>query len=359
MPPVLSRTIIRSSPRTTSGYSVEASTSGSSTMAGRKLANRSSSLRRRRMASSGRSWKPSFSHFGPPTEPNRMASASRAFCMVSSVIGVPRASIAAPPTRSSDMSNVTMRRRSSQSMMRRTSRITSGPMPSPGRISSLLLAGIGSVPSCQSRRGRRNPWLALPPRCLVGVDLRRVLQRLADVVETVQQQVLAERVDIEVDFLAVRPHHHLARQIDGEAGVAAELGVVDQLVADRPRQPDRQDAVLEAVVVEDVGEVRRDDAADAEIQQRPRRVLTRAAAAEVLVRDDDLRLAVWLLVEHEIGAFVAVVVVAQRVEQVHAEAGTLDGLEEAGGYDLVGVDVLHRHRRGDGGQRDELVHRIP
>ena len=71
-----------------------------------------------------------------------MASASFAFCSVSSLIGVPRASIEAPPTRSSEMSNETMRRRAIQSMMRRTSRITSGPMPSPGRISSVLLAGI-------------------------------------------------------------------------------------------------------------------------------------------------------------------------------------------------------------------------
>jgi len=36
----------------------------------------------------------------------------------------------------------TIRLRSIQSMTRRTSRITSGPMPSPGRISSVLLAGI-------------------------------------------------------------------------------------------------------------------------------------------------------------------------------------------------------------------------
>ena len=36
-----------------------------------------------------------------------------------------------------------MRRRSIQSITRRTSRITSGPMPSPGSISSFLLAGIG------------------------------------------------------------------------------------------------------------------------------------------------------------------------------------------------------------------------
>ena len=119
-----------------------------------------------------------------------------------------------------------------------------------------------------------------------------MLQRLADVVQPVQQRVLAERVDVEVDFLAVRPDHHLALEIDGDARVAAEFRIVDQRIADRARQADRQQAVLEAVVVEDVAERWRDDAADAEIGQRPRSVLARRAAAEVLVRDDDLRVAV-------------------------------------------------------------------
>ena len=46
--------------------------------------------------------------------------------------------------------------------------------------------------------------------------------------------------------------------------------------------------------------------------------------------------------------------IAQRIEQVHAKAGALDGFEEARRDDLVGVDVLHRHRRGDAGQRGEF-----
>ncbi len=66
--------------------------------------------------------------------------------------------------------------------------------------------------------------------------------------------MLAERVDVEVDLVAVRAHHDLALQVDGEARVAAHLGVLDQFVADLARQADRQQAVLEAVVVEDVAE---------------------------------------------------------------------------------------------------------
>src|SRR5580700_2572583 len=291
MPPVLSRTIIRSSPRITSAFSVEASTSGSSTMAGRKLANRSSSLRSRRMEISGRLSNPNASHFGPPTEPNRMASASRALAIVSSVIGTPRASSEAPPTRSSDSSKVTMRRRSIQSSTRRTSRITSGPIPSPGRTSSFLLAGMARFPfgGRSGALGARHPGLRLAPRGLETVDPRAVLQRLADVVQPVEQRVFSERIDIEVDFLAVRPDDDLAGKVDGDPRVAAELGIVDKLVAHRARQADRQDAILGTVVVEDVAEARSDHATDAEVQQRPRRVLARRPAAEILVRDDDLR----------------------------------------------------------------------
>jgi hypothetical protein len=45
------------------------------------------------------------------------------------------------------------------------------------------------------------------------------------------------------------------------------------------------------------------------------------------------------LVEHEIGVLVAVVVIAHLVEQVLAEAGALDGLQELLGDDHVGVDI--------------------
>src|SRR6185437_5569124 len=176
---------------------------------------------------------------------------------------------------------------------------------------------------------------------------------LANIVQAVQQKVLAERIDFKRNLLPARSNDNLALQIDRYAGVAAELGVLDQGVADLARQADRQDAVLEAVVEENIGEVRRDDAANAEIQQRPGGVLARRAATKVLVRDNDLRLAVRLLVQNEIGVFRTVLVEAQRVEQMDPEAGALDGLEEARRDDLVGVDVLHRHRRSDGGQGGE------
>ena len=136
-PLVSSRMIMMSRPLTISGLSDEASTSASNTLAGRRLAKRSISLRRRSRPRSGFLLKSAVSHFGPPTEPNSTASASRAFFMASSLSGTPCLSRAAPPTRSSLMSKPIARFLPIQAMILRTSFITSGPIPSPGSTSRL------------------------------------------------------------------------------------------------------------------------------------------------------------------------------------------------------------------------------
>src|ERR1019366_4159934 len=118
--------------------------------------------------------------------------------------------------------------------------------------------------------------------------------------------MLAKWVDFEVNFLAVRPYDDLTLQVHRDARVATEFAVVNQLLANRARQADRQDAVLEAVVEEDVSEIRCDDAANAEIEQSPGCMLARGAAAEILVGDDDLGFTIRLLVQHEVGVFRAV-----------------------------------------------------
>src|SRR5262249_60294527 len=111
----------------------------------------------------------------------------------------------------------------------------------------------------------------------------------ADVVEAFHQAALAERVDVELDDAAVRSSDPLCCKVYSDGGVGTARGVVDQLVDFLLRQGDRQNAVLEPVVVEDVGEGRADDAAEAEIEQRPGRVLAAGAASEILPRDLSLR----------------------------------------------------------------------
>ena len=165
-----------------------------------------------------------------------------------------------------------------------------------------------------------------------------------------------ELVEVELHRAAVRPADFLGFEVDGERGVGAARGVVHQLFQIFRADDDRQDAVLEAVVVEDVGEAGRDDAADAEIEQRPGRMLAARAAAEIVAGDEDLRLAVGRLVEHEIRVLRAVVVVAHLGEKPGAEAGALDRLQIILGDDHVGVDIDDRQGRGDAGELGELVH---
>src|SRR5690606_20588818 len=80
------------------------------------------------------------------------------------------------------------------------------------------------------------------------------------------------------------------------------------------------------------------------------------AAPEVLAHDQDLRVPVWLLVQDEVRALRAVLVVADVVEQVLAEAGALDRLQEARGDDAVGIDVTSRHRSRNAGDLSKLFH---
>mmetsp|Transcript_32545 Transcript_32545/g.80233 ORF Transcript_32545/g.80233 Transcript_32545/m.80233 type:complete len:833 (+) Transcript_32545:138-2636(+) len=177
---------------------------------------------------------------------------------------------------------------------------------------------------------------------LEGGDLVTLLQGQPDVVQAVDQAVLAELVHLERDGASVRALDDLVGQVHLQ--LAACAGVAHQLAHLRLRQYDGQHAVLEAVVEEDVGEGRADHAADAEVVDGPRRVLARRPAPEVGTRDEDLGLAVARLVQHKLRALLAVLVEAHLVEGAHSQPGALDGLEELLGDDHVCVDVLQVHR---------------
>ena len=75
---------------------------------------------------------------------------------------------------------------------------------------------------------------------------------------------------------------------------------MEQMVDAQFGQHDRQQAIFEAVVVENIGERRRDDGAKTVIRQRPGRVLAAGAAAEVLARKQYARTLVARLIEHEV-----------------------------------------------------------
>jgi hypothetical protein len=106
-----------------------------------------------------------------------------------------------------------------------------------------------------------------------------------------------------------------------------------------------------------VGERGSDDGTDTEVEKGPRSVLTRRTATEVAAgNDEDLGLAVSGLVEDEVGVLRAVRFVAEGGEDRDTETGTLDGLQEAGGDDQVGVDVGALEGSSDAGNDLELGH---
>src|ERR1700733_12750617 len=169
--------------------------------------------------------------------------------------------------------------------------------------------------------------------------------------------MLAERIDLEFHGAAVGATDFLVGQIDRQGRVRAALGIVEQFVEVFLGNTDRQHAVLEAVIVEDVAKRGRDDAADAEIEQRPRRMLAARTAAEIVAGNQHLGVAVARLVEDEIGILAAVVVVALLREQSLAKAGALDGLQILLRDDHVGIYIDDLQRRRDAFQRGELFHR--
>src|SRR6266571_1220777 len=192
---------------------------------------------------------------------------------------------------------------------------------------------------------------------LIGVDRGLLLHGEADVVETVHQAVLAVRVDLEFHGAAVGPANFLLAEIDAQRRIGAAFGIVEQFVEVVLGDADRQNAVLEAVVVEDIAKRGRDHATDAEIQQRPRRVFAARTTAEIIARDQNFGVAVGRLVEDEIRILAAVILVALFREQPLAKAGALDGFEILLGDDHVGIDIDDLQRRRDALQRGELVHR--
>src|SRR2546425_12972540 len=105
----------------------------------------------------------------------------------------------------------------------------SGPMPSPGRTATFIL----EIPGVS----RFAPRLEL-------ADLVRVAQREADLVEAVQQAVLAERIDREAhDQRTVGAGNALLLEVDEQPKAGECGGFVEQAIDLGLRQGDREEAI--------------------------------------------------------------------------------------------------------------------
>ena len=189
-----------------------------------------------------------------------------------------------------------------------------------------------------------------------------------NVVVAVEQALLAKRLDVEaIRVLTIGRVHRLRFEIDRQLESRKRVRRMEQPVDLFFAKSDRKETVLEAIVVEDVGERRRDQRAKAVIQKRPRRVLARAATAEIPARKKDRRALIARLIQHEIGiaptfgrvlSGLAVVQITPFVEQVRTEARPLDRLQKLLRDDRVRVDVGAIERRNDSGVNSKRFHRV-
>ena len=132
---------------------------------------------------------------------------------------------------------------------------------------------------CAGRSGR-----------LHGVRCRERVEEVPELVDPVDEALLGEGVDLEARRRRAVERHGLRRQVDRRCARSRRRARASTRRAwNAGVDRDRQEAVLERVLLEDVGERRRDDGAKTPADERPGRVLARRAAAEVRARDEDLR----------------------------------------------------------------------
>ena len=131
-----------SKPDTISGFKLDASANCGNKIAGRRLPNRFKLERKPNKPFSGRMAISKASHLGPPTAPNKIASAALAAVKVASGRGPPVASMALPPTNARLMLRPKSNLWSTACSTFSASATISGPIPSPGKTNTLCVMSL-------------------------------------------------------------------------------------------------------------------------------------------------------------------------------------------------------------------------
>lgn len=204
----------------------------------------------------------------------------------------------------------------------------------------------------------KQPGGLLLPLLLVGFDLVAVAQRPADVVQALEQGLLSEVVDVEVEGAPGRCGDGLGGEVYVQGIALAGFNFVEEFAHGGAVERDGQDAVVETVVVKDIGEAGRDEAAEAVVANGPGCVLAGGAAAEVVFGQQNGGSLVARLVEDEIRVELrsGVIYVAPVGKEVILKTTALRRLEEARGGNLVGIDVQAVKRGHQARQRRKSFH---
>src|SRR6476661_2300528 len=119
---------------------------------------------------------------------------------------------------------------------------------------------------------------------LERLDLCPEAERVLDLVDAVEKHVSAHPVDVEMVSVAVGREERLFLEVDDDAGAWPFLDRREELARHLLWKDHRQEAVLEAIAVENVTEASGDDGTDAMVVKGIDRRLARRAAAEIAAR---------------------------------------------------------------------------
>src|SRR5580698_2383274 len=184
-------------------------------------------------------------------------------------------------------------------------------------------------------------------------------QGVVELVETIDQAIFGERVDLKDVLRAVWQRYGLLFEVDLDRQIRRFGDARQQIGHDRLRQADRQKTVLDAVAVENVAKTRRYHNFNAIVMKRPDRILARRAATEIDVADDDARVSTRGFIQHELGALGAIFVEPQVVKKILAETPAARFRKKAGGNDLIRVDIRLEERGCPRFQSLERPHVMP
>ena len=173
-----------------------------------------------------------------------------------------------------------------------------------------------------------------------------------------QQAVTAKRFYLERRMESVIIGYGACLEVDRQM-----IGIMSGVMLEQSfdlifAQNDRQNPVLEAIVVEDVGKGRGNDGTNAEIFDRPDRMFARGTAPEITTGDEDLGPLITGQIEFKHGIGVPIGIAPPIIEEERAESGSFDPFEKLFWDDLIGVDVRAVHGRRNAGQFLKWLHDI-
>src|SRR5215472_14593430 len=90
-----------------------------------------------------------------------------------------------------------------------------------------------------NQKSHKNPGGLLLALLLVGPDLVSVAQSPANIVQSLEQRLLAERIDLEVQRAPVGSRNHLPGKIHAQAIALAGLNLREELAYNSPLQDHR------------------------------------------------------------------------------------------------------------------------